>query len=163
MPSTHWTSCGCCMPKLNCSLPARKRELFPQIQDSSLQSYTDRSRKASRTLDFMEQTYPQEQANQIGKLSTNYQTEPDALQTATKFHFEKKEATLPTAVVFSDALSVLQALQNPKNNEMNILVSSLTTLQWSTAAVHSSSCNFPGNKEADRLDKRWWEAVSRST
>ena len=57
-----------------------------------------------------------------GKFSTNYKAEADAFQTETKLLLEKKEATHPKVVIFSDALSVLQALQNPKNKEMNTLV-----------------------------------------
>ena len=48
------------------------------------------------------------------------------------FFFWKKEVTYPKLVIFSDALSVLQALQNPNNKEMDTLVSCLIALQQSS-------------------------------
>ena len=58
-------------------------------------------------------------------------------------------------VIFTDALSVLQALENPNNKDMNELRVSLmqvsaateqTVLQWIP-----SHCGIDGNEEADRL------------
>ena len=58
-------------------------------------------------------------------------------------------------VIFTDALSVLQALENPNNKDMNELRISLmqvsaatkqTVLQWIP-----SHCGIDGNEEADRL------------
>ena len=92
-----------------------------------------------------------------GKYSTNYKTEIDALQTGARLLLENKEATYPKVVIFSDALSVLQALLNPKNKELDMLLSSQATLQQSTERTIiqwiPSHCNISGNEEADRLAK----------
>ena len=88
---------------------------------------------------------------------------------------EKKEATHPKGVIvlddlkahipklsfFSGHLSVLQALQNLKNKELDTLVSSLATLQQSTERTVIQWTpyhrNITGNEEADRLAKDGWK------
>ncbi|XP_070180464.1 uncharacterized protein [Littorina saxatilis] len=51
----------------------------------------------------------------------------------------------------------LQAVQNPRNKELNTLASALTNLQQSTEQTViqwiPSHCNIQGNEEADRLAK----------
>ena len=92
-----------------------------------------------------------------GKFCTNYKAEAEALQTAATMLIENKEAMHPKIVIFSDALSVLQAVQNPLNKELNTLSSALTLLQQSNDATIiqwiPSHCNIRGNEEADRLAK----------
>ncbi|KAK7097552.1 uncharacterized protein [Littorina saxatilis] len=70
---------------------------------------------------------------------------------------ENRETTRSRVVIFSDALSVLQAVQNSRNKELNTLASALTNLQQSTEQTViqwiPSHCNIQGNEEADRLVK----------
>ncbi|XP_070181840.1 uncharacterized protein [Littorina saxatilis] len=98
-----------------------------------------------------------QQAIPTGKFSTNYKAEADALQTAARMLHENRETTRSRVVIFSDALSVLQAVQNPRNKELNTLASALTNLQQSTEQTViqwiPSHCNIQGNEEADRLAK----------
>ena len=60
-------------------------------------------------------------------------------------------------VIFSDALSVLQALPDPKNKDLDNLATELEALQRSTEKTIlqwiPSHCNIPGNEKADRLAK----------
>jgi ribonuclease HI len=97
------------------------------------------------------------QAIPTGKFSTNYKAEADALQTAAETLCANREAIHPRVVIFSDALSVLQAVQNPKNKDLNPLVSALARLQQATELTIiqwiPSHCNIAGNEEADRLAK----------
>ena len=77
-----------------------------------------------------------------------------------KTHTNSEKATYAELVIFSDAVSVLQALQNLKNKEMDMLASSLATLQQSTERTVIqwilTHCNIPGNEEADRPAKDGW-------
>ena len=69
----------------------------------------------------------------------------------------RKEATNATVVIFSDASSVLQALQNPKNKEMDALVSSLphcsSQLNVQASSGSHPTAIFQGMRETDRLAK----------
>ena len=60
-------------------------------------------------------------------------------------------------VIFSDALSVLQALPDPKNKDLDDLATELEALQRSTETTIlqwiPSHCNIPGNEKADKLAK----------
>ncbi|KAK7090611.1 hypothetical protein V1264_010383 [Littorina saxatilis] len=96
-----------------------------------------------------------------GKFSTNYKAEAEALKEAAGVL--KNSLMLPgdticrKIVIFSDALSVLQALSNPQNQDVSELATALTTLQQSTEKTViqwiPSHCNIQGNEEADRLAK----------
>ena len=92
-----------------------------------------------------------------GKLSTNYKAEAEALKTAASAVMQSREKVHNNVVIFSDALSVLQGLINPKNKELDSLAAALDNLQKSTEKTTiqwiPSHCNIPGNEEADRLAK----------
>ena len=98
------------------------------------------------------------QAIPTGKFSTNYKAEADALQTAAETLYANRDAIQTRVVVFSDALSVLQAVQNPQNKDLNSLVSALARLQQATEHTIiqwiPSHCNIAGNEEADRLARK---------
>ena len=97
------------------------------------------------------------QSMATGKFSTNYKAEAEALKVAADHIVQAKDNTHKKVVIFSDALSVLQALNNPKCTELNDLSSSLKTLRQSTEKTVlqwiPSHCNIKGNEEADRLAK----------
>ncbi|KAK7100294.1 hypothetical protein V1264_023272 [Littorina saxatilis] len=90
-----------------------------------------------------------------GRYSTNYKAEAEALEKAAR----ELHSNLPRAhekiVIFTDAISVLQALEkNDKElNELALALSTLSskpdvTLQWVPA-----HCGVRGNETADRLAK----------
>ena len=91
-----------------------------------------------------------------GKYSTNFKVEAEALKAAAT----EVKNNLPTVhkkiVIFTDALSVLHAVQNPRKKDLNeptIVLSELSSqadliLQW--IPVH---CGTYGNEKADRLAK----------
>ncbi|KAK7494329.1 hypothetical protein BaRGS_00014432, partial [Batillaria attramentaria] len=81
------------------------------------------------------ETCPQFETNQAQSsrtVSTNYKAEAEALQTAATTLEENRDNTHNRVVISSDALSVLQALLNPRNKDLNTLAASLTRLQQST-------------------------------
>ena len=96
-----------------------------------------------------------------GKFSTNYKAEAEALKEAACLLWNSllftEDAIHRKIVIFSDALSVLQALKNPKNQEMSDLATALNMLHLSTEKTVvqwiPSHCNIHGNEEADRLAK----------
>ena len=92
-----------------------------------------------------------------GKYSTNDKAEAEALRTAASTLMDNVEAIHTKVVIFSGALFMIQALPNPRNKELNDLVTALHSLQQSTqkTAIQwiPSHCNIPGNKVADRLAK----------
>ena len=102
-----------------------------------------------------------------GLYSTNYKAEAEALKTAAA-HIEVSTHASPNAVLLTDALSVLQALQSNRDTELKDLSAALAslcrghavTLQWIP-----SHCNVPGNEAADSLAKKGTtkEQVDRST
>ena len=99
--------------------------------------------------------------------STNYRAEAVALKTGAA-HFENSTKATQNVVFFSDALSVLQALQSGKEKELNDLFTALSslckrhhvTLQWIP-----SHCDVQGNEKADTLAKEGStkEQVDKST
>ena len=99
----------------------------------------------------------EELAIPTGKYSTNYLAETEALCTAVSTVAENPARTTGKVVIFTDALSVLQALKNSQNKETNTLTTSLQSLsatvnnavlQWVPA-----HCCIRGNKKADKLTK----------
>ena len=102
-----------------------------------------------------------------GRYSTNYRAEAIALKTGAA-HIENSTKATHNVVFFSDALSVLQALQSGREKELNDLFTALSslckrhqvTLQWIP-----SHCDVQGNEKADSLAKEGStkEQVDRST
>ena len=105
-----------------------------------------------------------ELSNPCGVLCSNFEAEAKAIITALKetketFHTNKEKCS--NLVIFTDSLSVLQALENQKISNHTIeklkidIHSIITTfsvkitLQWIP-----SHCDLPGNEAADRLAKR---------
>ena len=92
-----------------------------------------------------------------GLRSSNYKAETEALKTAATTLLAHRELIHNRVVIFSDALSVLQATTNPHNKDLNELVDALHNLQLSTEKTViqwiPSHCDIQGNEEADRLAK----------
>ena len=92
-----------------------------------------------------------------GKHSTNYKAEAEALRLAAEIVTNNKDNTNPRVAFFSDALSVIQALQNHKNKELNELASAMHNAQQAFEKIViqwiPSHCDIQGNEEADRLAK----------
>jgi len=91
-----------------------------------------------------------------GRYSSNYRAEAAAIEEAARRLKQKRNKTRRKIVIFTDALSVLKALQDPKP-EVNNLARSLkdlcrrrkkVVLQWIPA-----HCNIRGNEMADHLAK----------
>ena len=92
-----------------------------------------------------------------GKLSTNYRAESQAILMAVEF-LKQQIQTPRHIVIFSDSMSVLQALSSKKQDSQtsqlkaeldNLAKESRVVLQWIPA-----HCNIRGNEEADRLAKQ---------
>ncbi|XP_070183027.1 uncharacterized protein, partial [Littorina saxatilis] len=88
-----------------------------------------------------------------GLYSTNFKAEAIALQTGAA-HIEHSPLSPNNVVLFSDAKSVLQALDTAKDKELNDLSSALTSLCRAHTVVLQwvpSHCNILGNEAADTL------------
>ena len=91
-----------------------------------------------------------------GRFSTNFRAEAAALHTAADHIREHQDEARDQVVIFTDALSVLHALKDPRSKGLNALNSTLSdlatqvklTLQWIPA-----HCGVQGNETADRLAK----------
>ena len=70
----------------------------------------------------------EELAIPTGRHSTNFRAETEALCAAASAVLRSPERTTGRVVIFTDALSVLQALKNSRNEEMNPLSASLSSL-----------------------------------
>lgn len=91
-----------------------------------------------------------------GKFSTNFRAEADALKKAAERLTRNHNRTHDNIVIFTDALSVLQALQNPKSKELDRLSGTLATLAKSanlTLQWIPAHCGVQGNEIADALAK----------
>ena len=73
-----------------------------------------------------------------GLYSTNYKAETEALRAAAA-HIENSPHLSHRVVFFSDALSVLQALQTGKDTDLNNLMSNITRLCMKHAVIHAES------------------------
>ena len=89
-----------------------------------------------------------------GKYSTNFKAEAEALKKASAEIRNNLPPTKPNVVIFTDALSVLSKLQNPRQKDLNEVETALVDpaaqtnliLQWIPA-----HCWIQGNEKADRL------------
>ena len=99
----------------------------------------------------------EELAIPTGKYSTNYRAETEALCTAARTVAENPARTTGKVVILTDALSVLQALQNSRNRETNALTASLqylcTTVNNAVLQWIPAHCGIRGNEKADTLAK----------
>ncbi|XP_045161045.2 uncharacterized protein LOC123525949 [Mercenaria mercenaria] len=87
-----------------------------------------------------------------GRHCTNYRAEVEAIKQAIIL-IEESPESCTNVVIFTDALSVLQALENSKQTSISRALFSLcktrvVSLQWIPA-----HCGVPGNENADRLAK----------
>ena len=83
-----------------------------------------------------------------GICSTNFKAEAEALKRGAIEIREHLPQTEPNVVIFTDALSVLSKLNNPRQKDINKLETAETkpTLQWIP-----EHCGIQGNEQADRL------------
>ena len=91
-----------------------------------------------------------------GKFSTNFRAEAEALKTAAERLTRNRNVTHDNIAIFTDALSVLQALQSPKTKELNELSLALATLAESANLILQwipAHCGINGNETADVLAK----------
>ena len=92
-----------------------------------------------------------------GKYSTNFRAERAALCEAATSVQQNASRTTRKVVMFSDALSVLQALNTSRNKELNSLTSALAALSAEVEEVVlqwvPAHCGIRGNETADTLAK----------
>ena len=99
----------------------------------------------------------EELAIPTGKYSTNFKAETEALCEAATAVSQNPARTTGQVVLFTDALSVLQALKSPNNKELNPLCTALATLSAKVQQVVlqwvPAHCGIRGNERADILAK----------
>ena len=142
-------------------------ELFPKTEWTRV--YTDRSAKDATTDGGagIHAEWPDARTMSIsipgGRWCNNYRAEALAIQEAAKALMEEEDTYNSQIVFLSDAKSVLDALRNPKNTELNDLRLALiklretakeVTLQWIPG-----HCDIEGNEKADTLAKSGAESM----
>ena len=100
----------------------------------------------------------------LGKHKSNFEAEATAINESLKsinIYFNEPESTKTNIVIFSDALSVLQAVENENNKSLTIR--KVTTTVGEIISAHGVEITFqwipshvdvPGNERADVLAKR---------
>ena len=90
----------------------------------------------------------------IGKYSTNFKAEAEALKKAAIKIRNNLPRTKPNVVIFTDALSVLSKLQNPHQKDLSEVETALVDLAAQTNLILQwipAHCGIQGNEQADRL------------
>ena len=145
------------------------QETVNSYSTSAIHAYTDGSAfKATINAGFgILLKYPDgsssEYSDSCGTNCSNYEAEKIAIKTAIQLihqRFELSESNPTDVIIFSDAKSALEALQNPPyqdqiTSEIALGISNLiaahavhVTLQWIPG-----HCNISGNEKADKLAK----------
>ena len=91
-----------------------------------------------------------------GKFSTNYKAESMAMKNAAEELMRNSNNIKPNIVILTDALSVLEGLENTKEKELDPLREALAKLGSKTKLVLQwipAHCGIPGNEIADGLAK----------
>ena len=119
--------------------------------------------------DYIQYPRGKEDKISLATSSTNYKAETEALKTAAA-HIEVSTPASPSVVLFTVALSVLQALQSNWDTDHNNLSAALAALCRSHAVTLQripSHCNVlgSGNEDADFVAKEGMtkEQADRST
>ena len=107
-------------------------------------------------------------AQATGKYSNNFKAETFAMHTAVEEMLKEADNIKPNVVILTDALSVLEALGNPKKTYLNPLREMIARLKGKTKVVFQwipAHCGIPGNEVADKLAKEGasLEQVDRKT
>ena len=95
-------------------------------------------------------------ARAAGKYSSNFRAETLAMHTAVEEMLKETDNIKPNVVILTDALSVLEALGNPKKTDLNPLREMIARLMPHTKVVFQwipAHCGIPGNETADKLAK----------
>ena len=95
-------------------------------------------------------------ARAAGKYSNNFKAETFAMHTAVEEMLIEADNIKPNVVILTDALSVLEALGNPKKTDLNPLREMIARLMTKTKVVFQwipAHCGIPGNETADKLAK----------
>ena len=91
-----------------------------------------------------------------GKYSNNYKAESVAMGKAVEEMLKEADKIKPNVVILTDALSVLEALGNPKKKDLNPLREKIARLMSRSKVVFQwipAHCGIPGNEIADKLAK----------
>ena len=86
-----------------------------------------------------------------GKYSTNFKAEAEALKKAAIEIRDNLPQTKPNVIIFTDALSVLNKLQNPRQKDLNEVETALVDIAAQTNQWIPAHCGIQGNEQADRL------------
>ena len=89
-----------------------------------------------------------------GKYSTNFKAEAEALKRAAIEIRNNLPRTKPNVVIFTDALSVLSKLQNPRQKDLNEVETALADLSAQSNLILQwipAHCGIQGNEQADQL------------
>ena len=91
-----------------------------------------------------------------GKYSNNYKAESVAMGESVEEMLKEADKIKPNVVILTDALSVLEALGNPKEKDLNPLREKIARLMSKSKVVFQwipAHCGIPGNEIADKLAK----------